>query len=116
MMSPIEIIAVFTAILYLVWLFVKISFVGRHGSSVPVFIFLLCSRRISIWNRCFRFYIVMGLYGWLQWKKRFRGVFEVNTMSINDHVKIVSIILFLSVLFGSILGQFTDAALPFGIL
>jgi len=46
-------------------------------------------------------------------KRRFRKAFEVNTMSINDHIKIISIILFLSILFGSILGQFTDAALPF---
>ena len=56
----------------------------------------------------------MGIYGWSQWKKGdSETAFEVNTMSVNDHIKIISVILFLSILFGFILGQFTDAALPF---
>ena len=60
------------------------------------------------------FYIIMGIYGWKQWSKGDVEVdFEVNTMTFRDHVKIVSCILALSIFFGFILEQFTNAALPF---
>ena len=50
----------------------------------------------------------------MQWKKRdLERAFEVNIMSVNDHIKIISVILFLSFLFGFILGQLTDAVMPF---
>ena len=60
------------------------------------------------------FYIVMGIYGWMQWKiGGSEGGFEVNTMTSAQHVKVLGCILFMSVFFGFFLEKFTDAALPF---
>ena len=37
----------------------------------------------------------------------------IRDRSVIDHIKIISAILFLAIFFGFILGEFTDAALPF---
>ena len=115
MMSPIEIIAVFTAILYLV-LAVRQNILCWLAwiMSSCLYFFIMFHANLYMESLLQIFYIVMGIYGWSQWKKGdSKRAFEVNTMSVNDHIKIISVILFLSILFGFILGQFTDAALPF---
>ena len=61
------------------------------------------------------FYVFMGLYGWSQWQKAPKNNvnFEVNTWSQSQHFIALSIILILSFLSGTLLRNFTDAALPF---
>ena len=114
MMSPIEIIAVFTAILYLVLAVRQNILCWSAWIISSCFYFLLCSRRISIWNRASDFLYHHGHLRLKQWSKGDVEVdFEVNTMTFRDHVKIVSSILALSIFFGFILKQFTNAALPF---
>ena len=57
----------------------------------------------------------MGFYGWSQWRKGLRNEssFIVNTWSKSQHLLSVSMILLLSIISGSLLGSFTNAALPF---
>ena len=115
MMSPIEIIAVFTAILYLV-LAVRQNILCWLAwiMSSCLYFFIMFQANLYMESLLQIFYIVMGIYGWMQWKKSdLERSFEVNIMSVNDHIKIISVILFLSFLFGFILGQLTDAVMPF---
>jgi len=115
MMSPIEIIAVITAILYLV-LAVRQNILCWLAWIVSSFLYFFIMFQVNLYMESLLqiFYIIMGVYGWMQWARVNRKkAFQVNTMTLNDHIKIISSILFLSVIFGFILGQFTDAALPF---
>lgn len=60
------------------------------------------------------FYIVMGIYGWSQWKQpKSDTVFEVFTWTPIQHCFSILLILFLTVASGYLLDQFTQALLPF---
>ena len=60
------------------------------------------------------FYIVMGIYGWSQWKQsKSDTVFEVFTWTPIQHCFSIFLILFLTVASGYLLDQFTQALLPF---
>ena len=114
-MSPIEIIAVFTAILYLV-LAVRQNILCWSAWIISscFYFFIMFQANLYMESLLQIFYIVMGLYGWLQWKKEIqRGCLKSIQCPLMITSRSSGIILFLSVLFGSILGQFTDAALPF---
>ena len=115
MMSPIELIAVFTAILYLV-LAVRQNILCWSAWIISscLYFFIMFQANLYMESVLQIFYVIMGIYGWKQWSKGDVEVdFEVNTMTFRDHVKIVSCILALSIFFGFILEQFTNAALPF---
>ena len=58
------------------------------------------------------FYIVMGFYGWSQWKSN-ESKFIVRSWNKLNHFKAISLILVLSLSSGFILEEYTDAALPF---
>ena len=115
MMSPIELIAVFTAILYLV-LAVRQNILCWSAWIISscLYFFIMFQANLYMESLLQIFYVIMGIYGWKQWSKGDVEVdFEVNTMTFRDHIKIVSCILALSIFFGFILEQFTNAALPF---
>ncbi len=115
MMSPIEIIAVFTAILYLV-LAVRQNILCWSAWIVSscLYSFIMFQANLYMESLLQIFYIIMGIYGWIEWNKRNSEVgFEVNTMTFLDHIKIISGILVMSIVFGLLLERFTDAALPF---
>ena len=115
MMSPIELIAVFTAILYLV-LAVRQNILCWSAWIISscLYFFIMFQANLYMESVLQIFYVIMGIYGWKQWSKGDVEVnFEVNTMTFSDHIKIVSCILALSIFFGFILEQFTNAALPF---
>jgi len=60
------------------------------------------------------FYIVMGIYGWSQWKQsKSDTVFEVFTWTPIQHCFSILLILFLTIASGYLLDQFTQALLPF---
>ena len=60
------------------------------------------------------FYIVMGIYGWSQWKQsKSDTVFEVFTWTPIQHCFSILLMLFLTVASGYLLDQFTQALLPF---
>ena len=58
------------------------------------------------------FYIVMGFYGWSQWKSN-EPKFIVRSWNKLNHFKAISLILVLSLSSGFVLEEYTDAALPF---
>ena len=115
MINSIELIAVIAAILYLV-LAVRQNILCWFAwiLSSSLYFFVMFEANLYMESILQIFFIIMGIYGWIQWSKRSTEVdFEVNTMSHSDHFKMVSGILFLSILFGFFLERFTDAALPF---
>ena len=112
----IEITAVILAILYLV-LAVKqniLCWVAGIMSSVLYF-FIMQSAGLYMEAYLQVFYVVMGFYGWSQWRagEINNTIFVVNTWSKYQHLTAISIILALSFLSGFLLERFTDAALPF---
>ena len=60
------------------------------------------------------FYVAMGLYGWMQWRK---GDTEdhlvVRRWALGNHLFAVSVILILTLLSGEVLSNYTTAAMPF---
>ena len=115
MMNPIELIAVFSAILYLV-LAVRQNILCWSAWIISscLYFFIMFQANLYMESLLQIFYIVMGIYGWMQWNKGgLEGGFEVNTMTSTQHVKVLGCILFLSIFFGLFLENFTDAALPF---
>ena len=115
MMNLVELIAVFAAILYLVLALrqnILCWFAWIISSCLYFFIMLQANLYMESFLQIF--YIFMGIYGWSQWSKgSSEGGFQVNTMSFVQHIKVFGCILFLSIFFGVLLGNFTDAALPF---
>jgi len=115
MMNPIELIAVFAAILYLV-LAVRQNILCWFAWIISscLYFFIMFQANLYMESLLQIFYIVMGIYGWMQWSKGVsEGGFEVNTMTSLQHTKVLGCILFLSIFFGLFLEKFTDAAMPF---
>ncbi len=60
------------------------------------------------------FYVAMGLYGWMQWRK---GGTEdhlvVRRWGLGNHLFAVSVILILTLLSGEVLSNYTTAVMPF---
>ena len=112
----IEITAVILAILYLV-LAVKqniLCWVAGIMSSVLYF-FIMQSAGLYMEAYLQVFYVVMGFYGFSQWRAGDTNntIFVVNTWSKYQHITAILIILALSLLSGILLETYTDAALPF---
>ena len=112
----IEITAVILAILYLV-LAVKqniLCWVAGIMSSVLYF-FIMQSAGLYMEAYLQVFYVVMGFYGFSQWRAGDTNntIFVVNTWSKYQHITAILIILVLSLLSGILLETYTDAALPF---
>ena len=90
MMNPIELIAVFAAILYLV-LAVRQNILCWSAWIISscLYFFIMLQANLYMESLLQIFYIVMGIYGWMQWKKGgSEGGFEVNTMTSAQHVKV----------------------------
>jgi len=112
----IEITAVFLAILYLV-LAVKQNILCWICGIISSILYFFIMRSAGLYMEAYLqiFYVFMGFYGWSQWQKAPKNNvnFEVNTWSQSQHFIALSIILILSFLSGTLLRNFTDAALPF---
>jgi len=116
LLNWIEITAVFLAILYLV-LAVKQNILCWICGIISSILYFFIMRSAGLYMEAYLqiFYVFMGFYGWSQWQKAPKNNvnFEVNTWSQSQHFIALSIILILSFLSGTLLGNFTDAALPF---
>ena len=111
-----EVTAVILAILYLV-LAVKqniLCWVAGIISAVLYF-FIMRSAGLYMEANLQIYYVVMGFYGWSQWRERARNHnnFVVNTWSKSQHLIAISIILVLSLFSGLVLKLYTDATMPF---
>ena len=60
------------------------------------------------------FYVAMGLYGWMQWRKgNTEDHLVVRRWGLGHHLFAVSVILILTLLSGEMLSNYTTAAMPF---
>ena len=111
-----EIFAVLFAIIYLL-LAVKQDVRCWYAAilSSSLYFFIMLSAKLYMEAYLQIFYILMAVYGWLQWNK-VNGTetkFIVRTWSIKQHVIVISMILMFAYISGSLLNIYTKAALPF---
>ena len=111
-----EITAVIFAILYLI-LAVKQNILCWIAGIISSVLYFFIMQKAELYMEAYLqvFYVVMGIYGWSQWSasNASNPSFIVNTWSKYQHMIAISIILALSLLSGSLLERYTDAALPF---
>ena len=111
-----ELIAVLLAILYLL-LAVRQNILCWPAGIISSVLYFFIMNSAGLYMEAYLqiFYVFMGLYGWLQWRKgnKIDNNFIVNTWSMLEHFYAISLILALSVLSGLLLKSYTDAALPF---
>ena len=111
-----EITAVIFAILYLI-LAVKQNILCWIAGIISSVLYFFIMQKAGLYMEAYLqvFYVVMGIYGWSQWSasNASNPSFIVNTWSKYQHMIAISIILALSLLSGSLLERYTDAALPF---
>ena len=112
----IEIFAVLFAIIYLL-LAVKQDVRCWYAAilSSSLYFFIMLSAKLYMEAYLQIFYILMAVYGWLQWNKVNinKTKFIVRTWSIKQHVIVISMILMFAYISGSLLNIYTKAALPF---
>ena len=111
-----EIFAVLFAIIYLLLAAkqdVRCWYAAILSSSLYFFIMLSAKLYMEAYLQIF--YILMAVYGWLQWNKVNvnETKFIVRTWSIKQHVIVISMILMIAYISGSLLNIYTKAALPF---
>ena len=108
--------AVIFAILYLI-LAVKQNILCWTAGIISSVLYFFIMQKAGLYMEAYLqvFYVVMGIYGWSQWSasNASNPSFIVNTWSKYQHMIAISIILALSLLSGSLLERYTDAALPF---
>ena len=111
-----EIIAVITAIIYLVLAAkedIKCWYAAIISSSIYFFIMLdaglLMESILQI------FYIAMAIYGWNQWNKvsNEKCVIRIKKWKKIKHVYAISLIVILAIISGEILEKYTNAVFPF---
>ena len=111
-----EIFAVLFAIIYLL-LAVKQDVRCWYAAilSSSLYFFIMLSAKLYMEAYLQIFYILMAVYGWLQWNKVNvnETKFIVRTWSIKQHVIVISMILMFAYISGSLLNIYTKAALPF---
>ena len=111
-----EISAVVFAILYLLLAVQQniLCWIAGIISSVKYF-FIMQSADLYMEAYLQIFYVIMGLYGWSQWKKGNQSskTFIVKTWNKFQHLYAISTILILSVFSGFLLKSHTNAAFPF---
>ena len=112
----IEIIAVISAILYLLLAAkedVKCWYAAIISSLLYFYIMYDAGLIMEAYLQVF--YIIMALYGLLQWKKliQINSNKRIRTWSNIQHFIIITSVIILSILTGFILTKYTNAALPF---
>ena len=113
-MSPLEIIAVLLALLY-VLLAVKehrICWVVA-AASASLYTWIFWEAALIMEAALQLFYIVIAIYGWLSWGED-NGANErpIRTWSWRQHLIAILTVLVISSVTGALLNHFTDAALP----
>ena len=109
-----ELIAVLLAILYLL-LAVRQNILCWPAGIISSVLYFFIMKSAGLYMEAFLqiFYVFMGFYGWLQWKKVTNNSFVVNTWSGLKHFYAISFVLILSFSSGLFMHSLTDAALPF---
>ena len=112
----IEITAVVFAIIYLL-LAVKQDVRCWYAAIFSSFLYFFIMMSANLYMEAYLqiFYIFMAIYGWFQWNKNSedKSKFIVRTWSIKQHLIVISSVISLAYISGSLLNIYTQAALPF---
>ena len=112
----IEITAVVFAIIYLL-LAVKQDVRCWYAAIFSSFLYFFIMMSANLYMEAYLqiFYIIMAIYGWFQWNKisEDKSKFIVRTWSIKQHLIVISSVISLAYISGSLLNIYTQAALPF---
>ena len=112
----IEITAVVFAIIYLL-LAVKQDVRCWYAAIFSSFLYFFIMMSANLYMEAYLqiFYIFMAIYGWFQWNKisENKSKFIVRTWSIKQHLIVISSVISLAYISGSLLNIYTEAALPF---
>ena len=111
-----EIGAVFLAVAYLLLAVrrdIRCWFAGIMSSSI--YFVLMFTANLYMESILQIFYILMGVYGFNQWKSDITNTEEISitTWNLKTHLIVLGIILISSYFAGYILDTYTDAKLPF---
>ena len=111
-----EITAVVFAIIYLLLAVnqdVRCWYAAIFSSFLYFFIMMSANLYMEAYLQIF--YIFMAIYGWFQWNKisENKSKFIVRTWSIKQHLIVISSVISLAYISGSLLNIYTEAALPF---
>ena len=111
-----EITAVVFAIIYLL-LAVKQDVRCWYAAIFSSFLYFFIMMSANLYMEAYLqiFYIFMAIYGWFQWNKisEDKSKFIVRTWSIKQHLIVISSVISLAYISGSLLNMYTEAALPF---
>ena len=111
-----EITAVVFAIIYLL-LAVKQDVRCWYAAIFSSFLYFFIMMSANLYMEAYLqiFYIFMAIYGWFQWNKisENKSKFIVRTWSIKHHLIVISSVISLAYISGSLLNIYTEAALPF---
>ena len=111
-----EITAVVFAIIYLL-LAVKQDVRCWYAAIFSSFLYFFIMMSANLYMEAYLqiFYIIMAIYGWFQWNKisEDKSKFIVRTWSIKQHLIVISSVISLAYISGSLLNIYTEASLPF---
>ena len=114
--SPLEAVAVLTAIAYLllairqnIWCW------ACAGLSTAIYIYLFLDAKLYMESVLNAFYFAMAVYGWHVWYHGRSGADElpVSVLPVSRHAVAIAAILALSAVNGFLLQRYTDAAFPY---
>jgi len=110
-----EIVAAALAITYLILAMQQniLCWAAWIISSI-MYLFVMFSAGLYMESGLQIFYIVMGIYGWIQWNNRSsNNNLTVSTWPIINHIYILLILIFLVTFSGLILSNLTEAVSPY---
>ena len=110
-----EIVAAALAITYLILAMQQnmLCWAAWIISSI-MYLFVMFSAGLYMESGLQIFYIVMGIYGWIQWNNRSsNNSLTVSTWPIINHIYILLILIFLVTFSGLILSNLTEAVSPY---
>ena len=110
-----EIVAAALAITYLILAMQQniLCWAAWIISSI-MYLFVMFSAGLYMESGLQIFYIVMGIYGWIQWNNRSsNNSLTVSTWQIINHIYILLILIFLVTFSGLILSNLTEAVSPY---
>jgi len=111
-----EILAVITAIIYLV-LAAKLNVKCWYAAIISslIFFYIYTDAKLIMEAYLQIFYIVMSIYGWIQWKKHKSNSIKFTIMrwSKYKHFAAISFIIFISLISKELLNKYTNAEFAF---
>jgi nicotinamide mononucleotide transporter len=111
-----EILAVLLGIAYLLLaMWEKVSCWYAAFASTAIFLFLFWDVSLVMESALQVYYLAMAVYGWWQWQHggRADGSLPISRWAPRQHLLAVTAVLGLSAVSGSLLSDYSDAALPY---